>query len=197
MADAATGAADIVLASASPRRAELLRQIGLGFEVYPADIDETPLPGEPPDAYVERMARAKAAAVAEPGRVTLAADTTVVQDGQILGKPRDRAEGLAMLRRLADGWHEVMTAIAVSDGRELLAETVTTRVHFRPLSDGEMTRYWETGEGADKAGGYGIQGIGGILADKIEGSYSAVVGLPLAETERLLERFGVDTWRRR
>ena len=197
MADVASGALPVVLASASPRRAELLDQIRIAYEVEPAHVDETVLPGEPAEAYVERMARSKAAAVSRPGRITLAADTVVVSDAQILGKPADRASALAMLSTLSDSWHRVLTGVAASDGDRVEAVVVATRVHFRAVARQEAERYWQTGEPADKAGGYGIQGIGSIFADKIEGSYSAVVGLPLAETERLLERFGVNTWRRR
>lgn len=185
----------IVLASASPRRAELLQQIGIPFEVSAADIDETVHAGELPAAYVRRMALEKSAAVALPGCITLSADTVVVKDTQILGKPEDEAQAVAMLLLLADGWHEVLTAVAVADGSTTAAEVVSTRVCFREVSASEAHAYWRTGEPRDKAGGYGIQGIGSIFASKIEGSYSAVVGLPLAETERLLRRFGVDTWR--
>jgi septum formation protein len=188
----------VVLASASPRRADLLRQIGIAFEVrLPAEpVDETPLPGEAPDAYVTRLAAAKAHAVAHvaPGRVVLAADTTVVLDGRIVGKPGDRAEAVAMLLELAGRDHEVLTGVAVCSGdreRTLLARA---RVQFRPIERAEAEAYWATGEAADKAGGYGIQGIGAIFAETLQGSYGTVVGLPLAETERLLRDFGVDTW---
>jgi len=187
----------LILASASPRRAELLRQIGIEFEVLSADIDESVRRGEPPEGYVQRMAQDKSAAVAVPGVITLAADTVVVKSGRILGKPADQDDAVAMLRLLADGWHEVMTCVAISDGRQIETALVITRVLFGSISEARAIDYWHTGEPADKAGGYGIQGIGSIFACKIEGSYSAVVGLPLAETERLLERFGIDTWRRR
>jgi len=187
----------LILASASPRRAELLRQIGITFAVRSADIDETVHRGELPEGYVQRMAQEKAAAVAEPGVVTLAADTVVVKSGRILGKPVDRDDAVAMLRLLADDWHQVMTCVAISDGQRMDTVLVNTRVLFGSISEARAIDYWHTGEPADKAGGYGIQGIGSIFASKIEGSYSAVVGLPLAETERLLELFGIDTWRRR
>jgi septum formation protein len=190
--------APIVLASASPRRADLLRQIGVRFEVrLPAEpVDETPWPGEEPGAYVTRLAAAKALAVAHElaGRVVLAADTSVVLDGQILGKPGDQAEAVDMLLALAGREHEVLTAVAVragERGRTLLART---RVRFRTIERAEAEAYWATGEPADKAGGYGIQGIGAIFAETLQGSYGTVVGLPLAETERLLRDFGVDTW---
>jgi len=195
---AATMRAPVILASASPRRAELLRQIGIAYEVRlsAVPVDETPLPGELPADYVTRLAAEKAAAVAiaAPGRVVLAADTTVVLDDRILGKPGDAAEAVDMLLALQGRAHEVMTGVAVrrdAVGRAVLART---RVWFRPVERAEAEAYWLTGEGADKAGGYGIQGIGAIFAETLQGSYSTVVGLPLAETERLLREFGVDTW---
>lgn len=199
---AQTGASDppraIVLASASPRRAELLTQIGLLFEVrLPAPpVDETPHAGEAAEAYVERLARAKARAVAltSPGRVVLAADTTVVLDGAILGKPGDVAEAVAMLLALAGRAHTVCTGVAVAGDGRVESLVARTRVRFRPVDRAEAEAYARTGEGADKAGGYGIQGIGAIFAEAIEGSYSTVVGLPLVETERLLRAAGVDTW---
>lgn len=186
-----------MLASGSPRRAELLNQVRVDFEVVVPDVDETPTPGEAPRAYVERMAQTKAAAVPALGRVVLAADTVVVLDGRILGKPKDAAEGRAMLLLLGGREHEVLTAIAVTDGERVLTEVVSTAVRFVAVDETLAQAYWNTGEGADKAGGYGIQGIGGILTESITGSYSAVVGLPLPETERLLDGFGVDTWSRR
>jgi len=185
------------LASGSPRRAELLTQIGIPFEVAVPDVDETPLPGETAAVYVERMARTKAVAVPAEGCVVLAADTVVVLGGHILGKPVDEADGVRMLCTLGGRTHEVLTAIAVTDGTDLQAEVVQTVVRFVDVDEVLARAYWATGEGADKAGGYGIQGIGGILAESITGSYSAVVGLPLSETERALARFGVDTWRYR
>lgn len=160
-----------------------------------ADVDERPLPAEIPAEYVERLARDKSAAVARPGCLTLAADTAVVLDGRILGKPTSRSDGIGMLEALGGREHEVLTAIALSDGERTETEVVRTLVRFVPIDRRLAEAYWETGEGADKAGGYGIQGIGGILAASITGSYSAVVGLPLPETERLLSRFGMDTWR--
>jgi len=185
------------LASGSPRRAELLTQIGIPFEVAVPDVDESPIPGETASVYVERIARTKAVAVPADGCVVLAADTVVVLGGSILGKPTDEADGIRMLRTLGGRTHEVLTAIAVTDGENLHAEVVQTMVRFVEVDEALARAYWATGEGADKAGGYGIQGIGGILAESITGSYSAVVGLPLSETERALARFGVDTWRYR
>ena len=135
----------------------------------------------------------------EPGAdsVVLAADTVVVLDAQILGKPADRATGIAMLQALGGRAHQVMTAIAARSRESMAEELVSTQVRFVPVDESLAAAYWETGEGADKAGSYGIQGIGGILAESITGSYSAVVGLPLPETERLLGGLGVDTWRGR
>jgi septum formation protein len=188
----------VILASGSPRRAELLRQIGIAFEVRlpPIPVDETPLAGEPAADYVCRLARAKAAAVAgtAPERVVLAADTTVVLDGRILGKPVDADEAVAMLLALQGREHEVLTGIAVDCAGGTRTMVVRTAVRFRAIDRVEAQAYWRTGEGADKAGAYGIQGIGAIFAEALEGSYSNVVGLPLAETERLLREAGVDTW---
>lgn len=185
------------LASGSPRRAELLRQIGIPFEVRVPAVDETPRAGESAAAYVARMARTKATAVPAEGAVVLAADTVVVLDGRILGKPENEDDGVRMLLALGGREHEVLTAIAVTDGAGIHAEVVRTLVRFTKVDEALARAYWATGEGADKAGGYGIQGIGGILAESITGSYSAVVGLPLSETERALVRFGMDTWRYR
>jgi septum formation protein len=190
--------APVILASGSPRRAELLRQIGIHHEVrLPAQpVDETPLAGETAAAYVLRLARAKARAVAVnlPGRLVLAADTTVVLAGKILGKPADAAEGAGMLEALQGREHVVLTGVAVCRDLRVSALLAQTRVRFRAIDRAEAQAYWRTGEPADKAGGYGIQGIGAIFAESIQGSYSAVVGLPLAETERLLREFGLDTW---
>ncbi len=186
----------IILASASPRRAALLRQIGLPFEVRPARVDEAGT-GEPAAAYVQRLAVAKAQAVALPKRLTLGADTAVVLEGQVFGKPADRARALDMLAALSDRTHQVVTGVAVTDGVRLEVDHVISHVTFRAIDLAEAAAYWRTGEPADKAGGYGIQGIGSIFAKSITGSYSAIVGLPLTETEQMLRRFGVDTWRAR
>jgi septum formation protein len=189
--------ARVVLASASPRRAALLAQIGVSFVVRSTRIDESSRPGEPPGDYVERLAREKALAVAEPGQLTLGADTTVVVDDTMLGKPSHRQSAIDMLLRLGGRSHEVITGVAVTDARRTRSLRVTTTVTFREIDAEEAGAYWETGEPADKAGGYGIQGIGGIFAQSINGSYSAVVGLPLTETEALLREFGARTWRYR
>ncbi|HYQ37755.1 MAG TPA: Maf family protein [Pseudomonas sp.] len=186
------------LASASPRRRELLLQIGVPHRRVAAPIDESVLPGETPAAYVERLARAKAAAglaaLGEPTACVLGADTAVVLDGRILGKPLDRADGLAMLAALSGRSHEVLTAVAVADGSRCRAQVVSSRVHLRPIAPAEQQAYWETGEPLDKAGGYAIQGLAAIFVDRLEGSYSAVVGLPLAETAALLAEFGIPCW---
>lgn len=183
----------IVLASASPRRAEWLERIGVPFVVRPVAIDESPRPGEPVGAYVLRLAREKAAAATADG-VVLAADTAVCLDGRIFGKPRDGRDGIAMLLALSGREHQVFTALHVrsQDGEacRLAAATVT----FRPIDAGEAAAYWRTGEPADKAGGYGMQGMGGVFVSRIDGSPGAVVGLPLRETCDLLGSFGVPCW---
>ena len=188
----------LILASGSPRRAELLHQIGLAFEVQVADIDETPLSNEIPTAYVQRLASGKAAQVMSQNKVknslVLAADTTVVVDGTIFGKPESHAQGLAMLARLSNRAHSVYTGIAVTDGDRLVVQAVATEVTFRTISASQAERYWRTREPLGKAGGYAIQGIGAVFIEAIVGSYSNVVGLPLAETEQLLNDFGLDTW---
>jgi len=192
--------AQIVLASASPRRAELLDQLRIRYrQVLPA-VDEGARPDEPADALVERLAIAKARAgmhIALTDLPVLGADTLVVQDGLALGKPRDRDEALAMLARLSGRVHEVVSAVAVATAVGIQAEVSRTAVTFRVISTAEAARYWATGEPRDKAGAYAIQGIGGAFVRHLEGSYSGVVGLPLAETERLLAAAGVDCWRYR
>jgi septum formation protein len=192
----------LYLASGSPRRRELLTQIGVPFTAISADIDETPLVDESPAAYVERLARGKAEAgravlaVSEPGApiCVLGADTAVVLDGQILGKPVDEADAVAMLMALSDREHEVLTAIAVLDGQRCESRVVRSLVRFRPISREEAVAYWLSGEPLDKAGGYGIQGLGGVFVAGLNGSYSAVVGLPVCETCELLGHFGIPCW---
>ncbi|QJD60341.1 septum formation inhibitor Maf [Pseudomonas sp. gcc21] len=187
----------LYLASASPRRRELLLQIGVPTRVMPSEIDERVLPGELPRAYVERVTcdKVRAGVVKAPGgAVVLAADTAVVLGDNILGKPADRAHGLAMLDALSGQAHSVITSVAVCRGEDLRLVSVETRVWFRQLSEAEKSAYWDTGEPADKAGGYAIQGMGAIFIERIEGSYSAVVGLPLMETAALLSEFGVSCW---
>jgi len=187
----------LILASASPRRSELLRQMGLRFEVMSANVDETRFAGESPRAYVSRLAEAKARASSVPGALVIGADTAVVCDDEILGKPCCQKEAVDALLLLSGRTHEVITGVCVTDGQTLRRRVVTTEVRFREVDRQTLVRYWNTGEGSDKAGSYGIQGIGGIFADRIAGSYSAVVGLPLSETEELLRAFQFDTWRDR
>lgn len=184
---------DLVLASASPRRRELLAQIGVRYGVCVAAVDEAALPGEAPAAYVERLARAKAVAVVPQagGLPVLGADTTVVIDECILGKPADARDAANMLRRLAGRAHRVLTAVAVCHGDRLLSRVSVTQVWFAALDDARIDRYLATGESFDKAGGYAIQGFGAALVTRIDGSYSGVVGLPLVETCALLDAFGV------
>lgn len=192
----------LYLASGSPRRRELLTQIGVPFTVVIADIDETPLPEESPAAYVERLARGKAqagfamlaATQAQAPLVVLGADTAVILDGQILGKPLDEAEALAMLAALSGREHEVLTAVAVLDGQRCETRSVSSRVRMRPVGMQEAQAYWATGEPRDKAGSYAIQGLAAIFVESLQGSYSAVVGLPLSETAELLGRFGIPCW---
>ena len=184
----------LVLASASPRRRELLGLVTLPaaeLEILPADIDESERPGEEPAEYVRRMARSKAEAVARqrPESWVLAADTIVALGDAVLAKPADAPENAAMIARLAGRPHQVTTAVALARGevREVLA--ITTEVRFRPLTASEVEEYAATGEGLDKAGGYGIQGRGAALVEGITGSYTNVVGLPLAEPLLLLRRW--------
>ncbi|MBC7182502.1 MAG: septum formation inhibitor Maf [Marinobacter sp.] len=187
----------IILASASPRRAELLQQIGLNFTVRPADIDETPEPEETPEHYVERLAREKALLVADasPSCLVLGSDTSVVLDGVVLGKPCDTAEARAMLHRLSGATHQVMTAVALICNGRCHSRLVVTEVRFRSLSADEIEAYVASGEPMDKAGSYGIQGLGGIFVNELRGSYSAVVGLPLQETAALLAEVGYPVWK--
>lgn len=188
---------DLVLASASPRRRELLAQLGVDFSCDAAEIDETPMVGELPRTYVQRVARDKAEKVAQrfsPGEcLVLAADTTVVIDGRVLGKPNDLSDGMAMLQRLSGRSHTVFTAVCLSNGLEERCEVVATEVSFAELSPQTCAAYLATGEPWDKAGAYAIQGLGGALVSGIRGSYSNVVGLPLNETWQMLREFGVPT----
>lgn len=184
----------LVLASASPRRAELLTSAGFRFTVEVADVDESERPGETPEAYVLRVARDKAQVVAnrrrEPGIIVLAADTTVVAGGEILAKPADESDAIHMLERLSGAVHDVFTAVvALTDGREI-AEIVRTRVHLLPISPDDIRWYVATGEPMGKAGAYGIQGRAARFIDWIDGSWSNVVGLPVATVDRMLRRLG-------
>lgn len=184
----------IILASASPRRAALLRQIGVTFRMQPADIDESLRPGETPVAYVERMALEKTTRGAElahvPGALVIGSDTSVVLGEQILGKPADAADAERLLVALGGQTHQVLTAVAVTDGERTATRLSATDVTMRPISAAEARAYWATGEPADKAGAYGIQGLGALFISRIEGSYSGVMGLPLYETADLLAAFG-------
>jgi septum formation protein len=184
----------LLLASRSPRRAELLRQIGVAFEVRVPDIDEMPHDAEAPESYVQRLALEKARAVAaDDGCAVLAADTTVICGAAILGKPRNHDEARAMLRQLSGTRHSVCTAVCLrAVGREHQC-TVTTEVEFCVLGAAMIDAYIGSGEPWDKAGGYGIQGLAGALVRRIDGSYSNVVGLPLCETRELLEAAGIPT----
>lgn len=191
--------AELFLASASPRRRELLAQIAVPCVTQIASIDETPLPDEPPAAYVERLARDKARAglLALGGRddaVVLGADTAVVLDGRILGKPADLNESRAMLQALSGRSHQVLTAVALVGGGREAARVVSSEVSFRPISEAEIEAYWASGEPCDKAGSYGIQGLAAVFVNQLQGSYSAVVGLPLCETAELLGEFGIACW---
>jgi septum formation protein len=170
----------LVLASRSPRRAELLKAAGIGFEVRIADIDETPLDGEDPRAYVLRLAEEKARAVeAGADETVLAADTTVVLGDEIMGKPEDAVDAARMLRALAGTRHEVITAICLKRGDHLVRDIASTSVWFAPLSEAEIADYVASGEPMDKAGAYGIQGLASKFVERIDGSYTNVVGLPI------------------
>lgn len=188
----------LVLASGSPRRRELLEQLGVEFITRVADIDETPISGEQPDVYVRRLAEGKARAAraatgstGEPGEVVLAADTIVALDGRLLGKPRDAADARRMLRDLSAREHDVLTGVAVLEpSGNLHAEVESTRVRFGALSEAEVSWYAESGEPLDKAGAYAIQGLGALFVETITGNYSNVVGLPLPLVYRLLRQAG-------
>ena len=175
----------LFLASASPRRRELLAQIGAPFSLISVSVDETPSPTESPEAYVERVARDKALA----GLAVLGE-----RDGCVLGKPVDRNEGLAMLAALSGRTHRVMTAVALASRSACEARVVISEVTFRSIDEAEAERYWNSGEPLDKAGGYAIQGWGAAFVSQLHGSYSAVVGLPLCETTQLLDVFALPRW---
>jgi len=185
---------DLILASASPRRRELLTQIGVSFEQQVAVIDETPRQGETPADYVTRVALEKARAVYtghQPAVPVLGADTTVVIDAQILGKPRDAGHARATLRQLSGRAHEVFSAVALVGAREAVAVNCS-KVWFADIGDSDIEAYWRSGEPRDKAGGYAIQGLAAAFITRLDGSYSGVMGLPLYETARLLQDFGIQ-----
>lgn len=187
----------LYLASASPRRRELLAQLGLATVMLPQHIDESPLLKEAPSAYVKRVALAKVQAALQDPAICLplpflAADTAVVCDDQVLGKPEDEQAAIAMLRKLSGRQHQVLTAVVVATPALCCDTLVSSTVWFRTLSAAEMQAYWRSGEPCDKAGAYAIQGLGAMFVSRLEGSYSAVVGLPLFETMQLLANFGIS-----
>ena len=194
----------LYLASQSPRRRELLRQIGVDHEVLSVAVTEQPLAQESAQDYVQRLAREKACAGVSRlsmeslrSAPVLGADTIVVCAGEILEKPRDQIHAATMLRALAGQTHQVMTAVAIADETRHEVLLSTTEVSFRPLSDAEIAAYWRTGEPQDKAGGYAIQGLGAVFVRELRGSYTGVVGLPLEATMDLLQSFGVPWWQPR
>ncbi|CAH9063239.1 dTTP/UTP pyrophosphatase [Pseudoalteromonas sp. CIP111854] len=182
----------LYLASASPRRKQLLSQLGYEFIQFAVDADETQLDNEPPLEYVERLARLKAQSAVAKGytdKPVLGSDTVVVIDGIALGKPIDQQDFMRTMARLSGRTHQVYTAIAMADPAKTLSTVVCTDVTFKTLTEQEMQQYWHTGEPLDKAGGYGIQGVGGKFVTQLSGSYFAVMGLPLYETEQLIQKF--------
>lgn len=186
----------LYLASNSPRRRQLLAQLGVTFQQLDVEVDEAPLSGETASDYVMRLALAKARA----GRchvpaaaVVLAADTAVILEDKIFGKPADQAEALAMLQQLSGRTHQVLTAVALI-GKIELQRLSSSEVSFRPLTPAECRAYWHTGEPADKAGAYAIQGLGAVFVDHLSGSYSGVMGLPLFETAQMLQQAGIEVW---
>jgi len=183
----------VVLASGSPRRRQLLKLIGIEHEVVPSNIDETMRPREMPRRHAERLAREKASAVAnrQPDRITIAADTIVVINKKVLGKPVDTEDARRMLSMLSGREHTVITAVAVARGRKLRSAIEEVRVKFRRLRDDEIDAYIATGEPMDKAGAYGIQGYGATIVECVDGDYFAVMGLPLARLVTLLRDLGV------
>lgn len=182
----------LVLASGSPRRLEILRSLGIEPTVRPVDIDETPEEHEMPDRYVLRLARAKASERADAGELVLGADTIVVLDDELLGKPRDAAEARAMLARLAGRTHLVATGLAIVDAAKgtVVDAIANTKVRMTPMTEAQIAWYVDTGEPLDKAGSYGIQGTGALFVHSIEGNYSNVVGLPLPMLHRLFRQVG-------
>lgn len=190
---------DIYLASTSPRRRELLDQIGVRYELLQVAVPEIPLPGEPAQEFVQRVAREKAHAgkgplAADDPHPVLGADTAVVLDDSILGKPADKQEAVDMLSRLSGRSHLVMSAVAMATEREVVMLNVS-RVTFRHLTKAEIAAYWESGECRDKAGAYAIQGRAAMFIQDLQGSYSGVMGLPLYETAILLQKFGINPLR--
>ena len=184
----------LILASSSPRRAELLRAAGINFTVRAANIDETIRPNELPRDYVVRLSREKARAVAHENELTLGADTTVVINGEIAGKPTDAEDAGRMLRALSGRWHEVLTGVTLARADQILSAIASTRVKFAQLSDAEINWYVSTGEPMDKAGAYAIQGYASLFVERIEGSYSNVVGLPCSWLINWPDRWESSYW---
>jgi septum formation protein len=184
----------LILASRSPRRAELLERLGLQFEIEPAEIDESYVDHEMPADHAERLAREKAFTIShrKPEALVVGSDTIVVLGSDVLGKPRDASDAVAMLRRLSGREHQVFTGVAVATGGRVESELERVTVRFRNLSERECEEYVATGEPMDKAGAYGIQGFGSALVERIDGDYFAVMGLPVVRTLALIRRFG---WR--
>jgi septum formation protein len=185
----------LILASASPRRFELLRSAGFGFEVLPADVEESPRDGESAEAYTVRVARDKArhatGVAGDPSAAVIAADTEVVADRRILGKPRDDDHAREILRGLSAAAHDVLTAVVICARGQEVSEVVTTRVWFAPMTDEEIDWYVRTGEPRGKAGAYAIQGLGARFIERIDGSWSNVVGLPIHAVHRMLAPFDI------
>jgi len=183
----------VVLASSSPRRRDLLNLIGIQHEIRPPDLDETHIAGESPKAHAERLARAKAEAIAAsaPEALVIGADTVVVIDGAILGKPRDASDALRMLRMLEGRTHSVLTGVAAVWRGRIVSEIVSVEVTFKPLSASELSSYIATGEPMDKAGAYGIQGYGATIVSRVEGDYFAVMGLSLVALVALMNELGL------
>lgn len=183
---------NLILASKSPRRQQLLRQLGVAFTVQTADIDETMFPGRKPEAEVARVSAMKARAVCcAPDDVVISADTIVVVDDAILGKPKDAADAARMLRLLSGRAHTVMTGLSVRRAEEVCTNVVKTDVWFRPLTDGEIARYIATGDPMDKAGAYGVQGLASVFVERLDGDFFSVMGLPVCTLCTMLQRCGV------
>ena len=185
----------LVLASGSPRRRELMEQLGLDFDVVATDVDETRFPDEPPAAYVERVARSKAAAVAGDDLIVVAADTTVVHDGRVMGKPGHPEEARAMLRRIEGDGHEVFTGLAIGSwdgGPHLRSFVDVAEVTMLSMTEEEIVWYVDTGEPLDKAGAYALQGLGGMFVNRVVGSPFTVIGLPIHLLPRLVSASGAD-----
>lgn len=188
---------DIFLASASPRRKTLLERIGVRFEVITQVIDEQPNADEAPEVFAIRLAleKARTGCAARPAGAqapVLGADTVVVVDDALMGKPKDQTEALSMLMTLSGRSHRVLTGVALVDAEKESTRLSISHVHFRPITAAEAARYWGTGEPLGKAGGYAVQGLGGVFVEQLEGSYTGVMGLPLFETHDLLAEFGID-----